>query len=137
MDDWGLFFGHRFRHDGQSGFPGVSVKSLDRIDGEGRSRGEFSPRFGLSFVWLNIQSGAIFVTGAARLIFLRFAGEKNIRSQNLTGCFGWLENKIMCRCAMIGAMISKPMDGNEFGVWIPDRGAWGFELDGCVSVSNF
>ena len=29
------------------------------------------------------------------------------------------------------------MDGNEFGVWIPDRGAWGFELAGCVSVSKF
>ena len=31
----------------------------------------------------------------------------------------------------------QPMDGNEFGVWIPDRGAWGFELAGCVSVSKF
>ena len=117
MDDWGVIFGAALPIRRPVGFLlGFPLKSLDRIDGEGRSRGEFSPRFCLASCGFHVRAARFSSTGSARRIFLLFAGGKNNIPipRNLAG--------ELRRCA-IGVIFNRWMETSlGFGSLTAERG---------------
>ena len=114
------------------GFP---LKSLDRIDGEGRSHGEFSPRFCLASCGFHVRAARFSSTGSARRIFLLFAGGKNNIPipRNLAG--------ELRRCA-IGVIFNRWMETSlGFGSLTAERGvsnlldAFPFQISNHVAVA--